>query len=77
MKCMCEIYSVILHELKRNGGSMSERELYDVVAKRLRDFDIELSLREFNKALLVLEARGFITVSVLKKNMRVVKLFAS
>lgn len=76
MKYMCEIYSVILYELKRNGGSMNEKELYEAVTKRLEDFEIELTPRDLNKALLVLEARGLITVAVLKKNMRMVKLLS-
>ncbi len=73
---MSKILSVILHELKRNGGSVDERELYESVAKILRKYDYELTLKEFNKALLSLETRGLITVTTLKKNMRVVRLLS-
>lgn len=71
---MSEVYSLILHELRRSGGSLSEKELYELVTKHLQDFDLELSHKDFCKALLALETRGLVTVATLKKNMRVVKL---
>lgn len=75
MRGMSEIYSMILHELRKSGGSMSEKELYDAVSKHLENhLDLELSEKDFSKALLTLETRGLITVTTLKKNMRVVRI---
>uniref|UniRef100_A0A7C1P384 Uncharacterized protein n=1 Tax=Thermofilum pendens TaxID=2269 RepID=A0A7C1P384_THEPE len=69
------IYTEILYELKRNDGVLGERELLEAVRKNLADhYQLEISEKELRKALLALEVRGLVTLSTLKKNMRVVKL---
>uniref|UniRef100_A0A7C4BAG8 ArsR family transcriptional regulator n=1 Tax=Thermofilum pendens TaxID=2269 RepID=A0A7C4BAG8_THEPE len=69
------IFTEILYELKRNNGVLGERELLDVVRKTLADhYQLEVSEKEVRKALLALEVRGLVTLSTLKKNMRMVKL---
>lgn len=67
----------IIAELKRRGGLASEKELYESVAKALKSNDsVEISPKEFNKLLLILETRGIVRVSFLKKNLRAVQLVA-
>lgn len=69
------VFTEILHELKRNNGVLGERELFEAVRKNLIDhYQLEVSEKELRKALLALEVRGLVTLTTLKKNMRVIKL---
>ncbi|MEZ0345388.1 MAG: hypothetical protein ABWK01_02420 [Infirmifilum sp.] len=75
MTTMSSIFPLVIVELKNRGGQASEKELYDAVKKYLENENgITLSQRDFNKILLILETRGLIRVSFLKKNMRNIQL---
>lgn len=75
---MSSVFSAILYVLRREGGSLDEKELYKKVLDTLQNYDREreITFKEFNKALLSLETRGLVTVTTLKKNMRVVRLLS-
>jgi len=61
---------VLLVELIRlKSGTIRDRELYEMV-KQIQD----ISYHEFLKALLVLEVRGIISVSLQKENVRIITL---
>ncbi len=61
---------VLLVELIRlRSGTIRDRELYEMV-KQIQD----ISYHEFLKALLVLEVRGIISVSLQKENVRIITL---
>jgi len=61
---------VLLVELIRlRSGTIRDRELYEMV-KQIQD----ISYHEFLKALLVLEIRGIISVSLQKENVRIITL---
>ena len=61
---------VLLIELIRlRSGTIRDRELYEMV-KQIQD----ISYHEFLKALLVLEIRGIISVSLQKENVRIITL---
>ena len=64
----------LLTELKRKGGSAKDRELYENVKKLVEYRNGDLSFKEFNKILMLLEVRGFIRVDSIKKNLRMVYL---
>ncbi|AKG39248.1 MAG: hypothetical protein ACP5II_08120 [Infirmifilum sp.] len=77
MKSLYKIIPEIIEELKSKGGQATERELYESLSKRLEATgDNTLSIREFNKILLVLETRGLIRVSILKRNVRSIQLLS-
>ena len=61
---------VLLVELIRlRSGTIRDRELYEMV-KQIQD----ISYHEFLKALLVLEVRGIISVSLQRENVRIITL---
>ncbi len=61
---------VLLVELiKLRNGTVRDRELYEMV-KQIQD----ISYSEFLKALLTLEIRGIISVSLQKENVRIITL---
>jgi len=61
---------VLLVELIRlRSGTIRDRELYEMV-KQIQD----ISYHEFLKALLILEVRGIISVSLQKENVRIITL---
>lgn len=74
MTAISEAVLFILSELKRNNGSMNDKELFENVNRDLKYVGMEISFKEFNKLLLVLETRGYIRVEGSKKNLRVVRL---
>ncbi len=59
----------IIDELERRGGTMKDKDLYEV----LRD-KYDITYAEFLKALMKLEMQGLIYVSVVKENLRNVEL---
>ena len=63
------IASEILNLLSVNGDTMKDKDLFEVLKKK---YDITYS--EFLKYLMVLEVRGFITVSMPKEDVRVISL---
>ena len=66
------IDALILEILSSKGGTLTDKSLYDA----LRTLRQDLSINEFNKALMRFEIRGFISVSIVKKNLRNVILLA-
>lgn len=64
----------VLSELKRNNGTLNDKDLYENVNKALKYVGQEISPKEFNKLLLILETRGYIRVEGSRKNMRIIKL---
>jgi len=63
------IASEILNLLSVNGDTMKDKDLFEVLKKK---YDITYS--EFLRYLMVLEVRGFITVSMPKEDVRVISL---
>jgi Cdc6-like AAA superfamily ATPase len=64
----------VLSELKRNNGTLNDKDLYENVNKALKYVGQEMSPKEFSKLLLILETRGYIRVEGSRKNMRIIKL---
>ena len=62
------LFSSILEYLASKGGSEQDKKLYQYVRKKAGD----ISLSEFNKALMVLELRGLVRVESLRKGLRMV-----
>jgi len=60
---------MIVDILRRKGSSMSDKELYNELTRIL---GVEVSMKEFNKALMVLEIRKIIYVENIKRNLRLV-----
>lgn len=63
------IASEILNLLSINGDTMKDKDLFEVLKKK---YDITYS--EFLRYLMVLEVRGFVTVSMPKEDVRVISL---
>ncbi len=63
---------IILEILSSKGGTITDKNLYDAV----RTLRPDLSMNEFNKALLRLEIKGYISVATVKKNLRNVILLS-
>jgi len=60
---------MIVDILKRRGSPMSDKELYNELTRIL---GVEVSMRDFNKALMVLEIRKVIYVENIKRNLRLI-----
>ena len=60
----------LIVELLRKRDVVKDQELYST----LRSLVPEISILEFNKALMVLELRGLIEVDAIKKDTKVIKL---
>ena len=63
------IASEILNLLSINGDTMKDKDLFEVLKKKY-----DLTYSEFLRYLMVLEVRGFITVSMPKEDVRVISL---
>jgi len=63
------IASEILNLLSINGDTMKDKDLFEVLRKK---YDITYS--EFLRYLMILEVRGFITVSMPKEDVRVISI---
>lgn len=59
----------ILDTISNNGGTMKDRDLYEILRRK---YDISYS--EFIKYLMVLEVRGFLTVAMPKEDTRVISV---
>ncbi len=59
----------ILDTVSNNGGTMKDRDLYEILRRK---YDISYS--EFIKYLMILEVRGFLTVAMPKDDVRVVSI---
>jgi len=64
----------IIAELIRAKGTLVDAELYDNVKAAMKAFDAEITWREFNKLLMTLELRGYISVESAKKGYKIVHL---
>ena len=64
----------LLTELKRQGGKVRDRELYENVKKLVEQSGGDISRTEFNKLLMMLEVRGYIRVEQIRKNSRMIYL---
>ena len=64
----------LLTELKRQGGKVRDRELYENVKKLIEQSGGDISRTEFNKLLMMLEVRGYIRVEQIRKNSRMIYL---
>jgi len=60
---------LIVDVLRRRGSSMSDKELLNELTRIL---GTEVSMKDFNKALMVLEIRKVVYVENIKKNLRLV-----
>lgn len=65
------IYNMIVDALHRRGGTAKDKDIYELIRS-----EFDLSYMEFLKALMVLELRGFIKVSLLKDDIRWIELLA-
>jgi len=75
VSAMSVVISLILSELQRRGGQASDKELFESVSKLLRSEDgLEITPKEFNKLLLILETRGMVRVTFVRRNLRSVQL---
>mgnify|MGYP000268171052 CR=1 FL=1 len=63
------IYNEILNIIRRYGGTVRDEEIYEAL-KRIFD----LSYSEFQRKLMVLEIKGYITVSTRKDGGKIVSL---
>lgn len=63
------IASEILNLLSINGDTMKDKDLFEVLKKKY-----DLTYSEFLRYLMVLEVRGFVTVSMPKEDVRVISL---
>jgi len=68
---MLPLHIFILRELRKNNGTLTDKELYRIVRKIYNE---NLSFSEFNKMLMTLEIRGKIIVEPLKRNLRIIRL---
>ena len=62
---------LVIDILKRKGSSVSDKELYNELVKMT---GVEISEREFNKVLMILEIRKVIYVENIKRNLKLVHL---
>ena len=61
--------SSILEIVIANGGTVKDRELYEILRKRY-----EISYPDFLRYIMMLEIRGYVTVSSTKEDVRVISL---
>ena len=63
------LYYVILEILKKRNAPITDEDLYNEVKKSV---NYEISFSDFLKALMRLEIRGFITVTLIRENVRMI-----
>jgi len=66
---LSDIVSSILEIVIANGGTVKDRELYEILRKRY-----EISYPDFLRYIMMLEIRGYVTVSSTKEDVRVISL---
>ncbi|MCD6369779.1 MAG: hypothetical protein J7L38_08315 [Thermoproteales archaeon] len=66
-----ELVLEILEELQRQGGAIKDSILYQILKKRYN-----LSPREFNRILMILELRRLIYVETIKKGEKLIQLYS-
>ncbi|MEM1982671.1 MAG: hypothetical protein QXZ63_03295 [Sulfolobales archaeon] len=63
------IMSEILETISSSGGTIKDRDLYDVLRKRY-----EITYSDFLRYLMILEIRGFIIVSTVREDIKIISL---
>ncbi|MEM0361523.1 MAG: hypothetical protein QXY36_00235 [Sulfolobales archaeon] len=63
------IMSEILEAISNGGGTIKDKDLYDVLRKRY-----EITYSDFLKYLMILEIRGFIVVSTAREDIKIISL---
>ncbi len=63
------IVGEVLEALNNNGGTMKDRDLYEILRRRY-----DMTYSDFLKYLMILEIRGFVTVSMPKEDIRVISI---
>jgi len=63
------LYYVILEILKKRNAPITDEDLYSEVKKSV---DYEIAYSDFLKALMKLEIRGLITVTLIRENVRMI-----
>jgi len=66
-----ELVLEILEELQRQGGAIKDSILYQILKKRYN-----LSPREFNRILMILELRRLIYVETIKRGEKLIQLYS-
>jgi len=63
------LYYVILEILKKRNAPITDEDLYSEVKKSV---NYEIAFSDFLKALMKLEIRGLITVTLIRENIRMI-----
>ncbi|MCX8185723.1 MAG: hypothetical protein N3G48_01255 [Sulfolobales archaeon] len=63
------VMSDILEAISTNGGTIKDRDLYDIIRKRY-----EITYSDFLRFIMILEVRGFIIVSTAREDIRIISL---
>lgn len=63
------LHYVILEILKKRSAPITDEDLFNEVRKSV---NYEISFSDFLKALMKLEIRGFITVTLIRENIRMI-----
>ncbi len=63
------LHYIILERLRKRNAPITDQDLYNEV-KKVVDYEIPFS--DFLKALMKLEMRGYITVTLIKENVRMI-----
>jgi len=58
------LFKLVIDEIARHGGRITDQELYRVLRE---EYGLDVSMPELHKILLVLELRGFIVVSKVRR----------
>ena len=63
------LHYIILERLRKRNAPITDQDLYNEV-KKVVDYEVPFS--DFLKALMKLEMRGYITVTLIKENVRMI-----
>jgi len=63
------LHYVVLERLRKHNGPVTDEDLYEEV-KAATNYEVPFS--DFLKALMKLEMRGYITVTLIKENVRMI-----
>ncbi len=71
---MLPLLSVIVGELIRLKGTVKDKDLFKHVKDILSAYNGDVSLAQFNKAIMSLELRGIVRVESVKRGVRMIYL---
>lgn len=71
---MMPLFTLLLIELIRVGGTAKDKDLYENLKKIVSAMNGEISYSTFNKTLMVLEIRGYVRVESIRRGTRMVYL---